>query len=92
MTTDLDFSGLVSLPTRPRAGHKGTFGAVAIIGGSSQAPPTMVGAPALSATAALRAGCGVCRVVAPHPILPSFLTICPSATGISLPLDLNGAL
>lgn len=92
MTTDLDFSGVVSLPARPRAGHKGTFGTVAIIGGSSHAPPTMVGAPALCATAALRAGCGLCRVIAPHPILPAILTICPSATGVALPVDLSGAL
>lgn len=92
MTTDLDSSELVPLPARARTGHKGTFGTVAIIGGSTHAPPTMVGAPALSALAALRAGCGLCRVVAPHPIVPAILTICPSATGVSLPVDLAGAL
>lgn len=92
MTTELDTSGLASLPARPRTGHKGTFGTIAIVGGSSHAPPTMVGAPALAATAALRAGCGLCRVVAPHPILPSILSICPSATGAALPVDLSGAL
>lgn len=92
MTTDLDTTELTPLPSRPRAGHKGTFGTVAIIGGSSHAPPTMVGAPALSATAALRAGCGLCRIVAPHPVLPAILSICPSATGAALPVDLSGAL
>lgn len=82
---------LPALPPRPSDGHKGTFGTVVVIGGSA----TMVGAPALSATGALRAGCGLCRIAAPSAILAHCLTLEPSATGIALaddPAALAGAL
>jgi NAD(P)H-hydrate epimerase len=44
-----------ALRSRPRQGHKGTFGAVAVIGGSAG----MSGALLLSAGAAIRSGCGM---------------------------------
>lgn len=78
---------LPRLPPRPRDGHKGTFGTVAVIGGCAGGPLRMIGAPALSALAALRAGAGLVRLVMPEPILNSGLTLCPSATGIPLPVD-----
>lgn len=74
-------SPLPALPDRPASGHKGTFGTVIVVGGSK----TMLGAPALAASAALRAGCGLAKLATPPDILPYCLTIEPSATGIELP-------
>ena len=67
-------------PARPADGHKGTFGTVIVIGGSS----TMIGAPALCARAALRSGVGLVKIACPPKILPHVLTIEPSATGIAM--------
>lgn len=75
---------LPRLPMRPRDGHKGVFGKVAVVGGCAEGAVRMVGAPALAATAALRAGCGLARIVAPAAIISEMLAICPSATGIAL--------
>lgn len=75
---------LPRLPRRPRDGHKGVFGTVAIVGGCAEGAAWMVGAPALAAAAALRSGCGLARIVAPSAIIGEMLAICPSATGIAL--------
>jgi len=72
-----------TLPRRPEDGHKGSFGEVVVIGGSA----TMVGAPCFSATAALRAGCGLVRLAVPAEILTACLSIEPSAIGLILPSD-----
>jgi ADP-dependent NAD(P)H-hydrate dehydratase len=64
-------------PARPADGHKGTFGTVIVVGGS----PTMIGAPALTASAALRTGCGLVKLMTRPEVLPWCLTIEPSATG-----------
>ena len=47
-------TGLPAFPPRPAAGHKGTFGKVAVVGGSLG----MSGAVCLSSVAALRTGSG----------------------------------
>lgn len=47
----------------------------------------MVGAPALTATAALRSGAGLAKLLMPEPILTAGLTICASATGTPLAVD-----
>ncbi len=52
----------------------------------------MVGAPALSALGALRAGAGLARLLMPEPVLTAGLTITPSATGTPLPVDEQGIL
>ena len=65
-------------PARPDDGHKGTFGTVIVLGGS----PTMIGAPALCARSAFRAGAGLVKIAAPLALLPHILTIQPSATGL----------
>ncbi len=70
---------LPKLPQRPDDAHKGTFGTVVVIGGSAQ----MVGAPALAARAALRAGAGLVRIAAPNDLLVAMLVIEPSATGLA---------
>lgn len=69
---------LPTLPPRPEDGHKGTFGTVLVLGGS----PLMVGAPALCATAALRSGAGLVKVIGDLSWLSQVLAIQPSATGL----------
>jgi len=63
---------------------------VAVFGGTCAGPDRMIGAPALAARGALRAGAGVARVYAPAPILESVIALCPSATGFALSTDENG--
>lgn len=97
-------SDLPRLPRRGRDSHKGSFGTVAIVGGSAHVPSiggggeggtggeVMIGAPALAALAALRAGCGLCRLAMPASILPHAMTVCPSATGLAIAADRNGCI
>lgn len=65
---------------RPRDGHKGTFGRVLVVGGSSG----MFGAPALTGTAALRMGAGLVELAVPAAILPHCIGITPELIGIGL--------
>lgn len=89
---------LPRLPRRAADSHKGTFGTVCVLGGcagdlldsSGGKGPTMIGAPALSALAALRAGAGLVRIAAPGPVLPHALSLCPGATGVAIPTDNDG--
>jgi NAD(P)H-hydrate epimerase len=67
-------------PPRPEEGHKGTFGTVIVVGGS----PTMIGAPAICAHAALRSGVGLVKIATGAKQLAHALTIEPGATGIIL--------
>lgn len=53
---------LDTLPSRPRAAHKGSFGRVLIVGGSLG----MSGAAHLAAKAAYRAGAGLVEILAPE--------------------------
>lgn len=64
----LDASILDVLPLRKRAGHKGTFGHVLIVGGSRN----YAGAPALSGQAALRGGAGLVTLAVPENIVSRF--------------------
>jgi len=86
---------LPPLPSRLRDSHKGTFGTVVVVGGScGGAPhsPTMLGAPALAGLAALRAGCGLVKLCVPTPLIVPALALCPSATGLPIPVDAFGAI
>jgi NAD(P)H-hydrate epimerase len=83
---------LPRLPPRPRDSHKGTFGTVVVVGGSCGDGTVMLGAPALTALAALRTGCGLCKLAMPAPLLPHALAICPSATGLAMPTDDSGRI
>lgn len=78
------------LPTRDTRGHKGTFGTVAVLGGQAGATP-MIGSSALTAIAALRAGAGLVKILAPEPVLHAILTVAPSATGVALAVGPDGA-
>jgi NAD(P)H-hydrate epimerase len=86
---------LPSLPKRQLDGHKGTFGTVCVFGGSARGLHTsgeafMLGAPCLSALAALRCGTGLVKLVLPGPLLAGGLSMCPSATAIGLRVDTGG--
>lgn len=81
---------LPRLPRRATDAHKGTAGAVAIVGGSSTQGARMIGAPALAALGALRAGAGLARLVMPAPIIDAAITICPSATGLAILTSADG--
>lgn len=85
-------SALPPLPTRDPLGHKGTFGTVGVLGGSAQRPRIMVGGPAFAALGALRAGAGLAVIAAPQSLVPSILTVCPSAIGLALPEAADGSL
>jgi ADP-dependent NAD(P)H-hydrate dehydratase len=75
---------------KPRAvdAHKGDFGKVCIIAGSTG----MSGAAALAGRAALRSGSGLVRVATPKSVLPIVASIEPSFTNIALPEDSNGRI
>ena len=82
-----------ALPRRPDDGHKGTFGSVCVIGGQrSEDGVVMVGAPTLTARAAMRSGCGTAILAMPQPVLQSGLILAPTTTGIELPVDEIGRL
>src|SRR3954470_1624401 len=88
----LDDSSLPQLPARDPKGHKGTFGTVLIVGGRAGPDARMIGAPALVATGALRAGAGLARIAAPDAILSAAIGACPSATGVPIPTDQRGEI
>ncbi len=62
LLTDTEIQSL--LPTRPPAGHKGTFGKVLVIAGSRG----YTGAAALTSLAALKIGAGLVRLGIPEPL------------------------
>ena len=68
-------------PARPIDAHKGTFGTAIVLGGCER----MIGAPALAASAAFRAGAGLVKLAVPESILPQAIALEPSATGCPWP-------
>lgn len=83
---------LPPLPRRDPNGHKGTFGSVAIIGGRAGPDVQMIGAPALAALGALRAGAGLAKLIVPEPIAAAAISICPSATALPAPTGTDGTM
>ena len=69
------------LPRRKPDSHKGDFGSVLIVGGSRG----MIGAPALAASAALRAGAGLVKMALPKSIQLTSAALEPCATSLALP-------
>jgi len=69
---------LPRLPPLAADAHKGSRGAVVVVGGS----PTMLGAPCFTAHAALRCGAGVVHLVVPPPIRTACLALVPSAMAL----------
>ena len=76
------------LPERPRDGHKGLFGKVLIIAGSTG----MSGAAALAGKSALRSGAGLVRVACPREIMPIVASLEPAYTTIPLAQDAQGRI
>lgn len=64
------------LPPRPRNAHKGTCGHALLIAGSRG----MAGAAALCANAAMRAGAGLCTLLAAEETIPVLQQLAPCAT------------
>ena len=79
---------LPSLPARPAESHKGLYGHVLIIGGSSG----MMGAAALASNAALRGGAGLVEFAAPACVQPHVAALCPCAISTPLACDSEGHL
>ncbi|MEO0898615.1 MAG: NAD(P)H-hydrate dehydratase [Bacteroidota bacterium] len=61
------------IEARPADGHKGTFGHLLVVGGSSN----MAGAIALTAYAGMRAGSGLLSVLCPESCKQTVLNLCP---------------
>ncbi len=76
------------LPARKPDAHKGDFGRVLVVGGSVG----MVGAPTLSANAALRGGAGLVTMAVPQAIQQTAAGLCPCATSVPLACGRGGAL
>ncbi|MCR4889093.1 MAG: NAD(P)H-hydrate dehydratase, partial [Ruminococcus sp.] len=70
-------------PMRERDAHKGTFGSVLIIAGSS----SMRGAAAFAAIGALRTGTGLVRVASVEKCLDTVASLAPEATYIEMEAD-----
>lgn len=76
------------LPDRCPNSHKGTYGKVAIIGGSIG----MSGAPVLAGKAALRTGSGLVRLAVPESIQPVVASMEPCYTTVALSDDQTGKI
>ncbi len=76
------------LPVRSRAGHKGDYGRVLVVGGSRG----MIGAPGLAGMAALRGGAGLVTIACPESIQLAVAMLCQCATSIPLVTDSGGGL
>ena len=79
--------GPAMIPPRPANCHKGSFGRVCVLGGSRG----MLGAPALCATAAFRAGAGLVHLAVPEAIQLSVAVLCECATSTPLTAEMSAA-
>jgi ADP-dependent NAD(P)H-hydrate dehydratase len=75
---------IAPLPERSREAHKGDVGRLIIIGGCNS-DTLMIGAPALAANAAFRAGAGLVQMLVPAEIRESVCVLAPCATARMLP-------
>ncbi len=73
------------LGARPPDAHKGSFGKVMVVAGSSN----YVGAPALAARAAYRSGAGLVTLATPGPLHTALASHLPEATYLTLPSDMG---
>ncbi|MEK6799461.1 MAG: NAD(P)H-hydrate dehydratase [Planctomycetota bacterium] len=88
MTNDLIVTREIApLPSRRDDAHKGEVGRIVIIGGTCGPDAAMVGAPALAANGALRAGAGLVQLLVPAEIRTSTAVLAPCATTRTLPSD-----
>lgn len=85
---NLVLCGLPALPERPADGHKGTFGKVALLGGSVG----LSGAICLASVAALRSGSGLVTACIPRSIQLLVAAHEPCVMTLGLPDDITGLL
>lgn len=76
---------VAAIPPRPAAGHKGTFGHVLVVGGS----PNYIGAPLLTALAALACGAGLVTLAVPDTVYPLVAAQSPLPIYLALPTENN---
>ena len=76
------------LPSRPPASHKGSYGRVLVVAGSTG----MTGAAALASEAALRAGAGLVTLAIPEHLNPILEGLLPEAMTLPLPETDAGSL
>lgn len=69
------------LPVRKPDGHKGDFGKLFVLAGSTG----LTGAAAMAAKSALRSGCGLVKVGCPRTVLPIIASLAMEATSWPLP-------
>jgi hydroxyethylthiazole kinase-like uncharacterized protein yjeF len=79
------------LPRREDDAHKGSVGRIIILGGSAD-EVSMIGAPALTANAALRGGAGLVQLFVPAAIRDVVASIAPCTTVRTMPADVVGLL
>ncbi len=77
-----------TLPPRKRDSNKGDYGKILIVGGSRD----LIGAPALTANAALRSGAGLVTVAVPKSIQQTVISLAPCATSVPLAEDEQGLI
>lgn len=75
---------IANLPHRATSAHKGDVGRILVVGGSDE-EVCMIGAPALTANAALRSGAGLVQIVVPESLRAAAATLAPCCTVRSLP-------
>ncbi len=76
------------LPPRPKGSHKGTFGRVLVVAGSTN----YTGAPCLAGLAALRVGAGLVTMAIPNPIHPIIASKLTETTFLLLPSDMGSLI
>ena len=76
------------VPRRPAASHKGTYGRVCIVAGSTG----MTGAAALASEAALRAGAGLVTLAVPKHLNPILESLLPEVMTLPMPETEAGSL
>jgi hydroxyethylthiazole kinase-like uncharacterized protein yjeF len=76
------------MPPRPTASHKGTYGRVLVVAGSTG----MTGAAALASEAALRAGAGLVTLATPKHLNPILESLLPEVMTLPLPETEAGSL
>ena len=76
------------VPPRPSASHKGTYGRVLVVAGSTG----MTGAAALASEAALRAGAGLVTLATPKHLNPILEGLLPEVMTLPLPETESGSL
>lgn len=82
---------LAPLPRRAEDAHKSDVGRIAVIGGCDD-DTMMIGAPALTANAAMRSGAGLVQLFVPETIRTAVGVLAPGATIRTLPYDASSLL